>query len=121
MGLGLKVWFLGIGLLFVGLAGRMLYLGSGNEEQVATAHGVEVEVLRVYPPLLEAGAAAGQPRQVRVPGLTGKTFAQAGAALGGTGLVLEGLGDVHGKVVRQEPAPGRALAPGAAVRVWLAR
>lgn len=117
---GVMVWFAGIGLLFVALAGRLVYLGSGMEERVAAAHGVELEVLHLYPPLLEAGAAV-RTRQVRVPALTGKTFAQAGEALVGTGLLLEGVGDLRGKVVRQEPAVGRVLAPGAAVRVWLSR
>lgn len=118
---GIMVWFLCIGLLFVGLAGRLVYLGSGTEVQVGAAHGVEVEVVHIYPPLLDARAAVQSRRQVRVPALTGKTFAQAGEALVGTGLLLEGVGEVRGKVIRQEPAVGRSLAPGEVVRVWLSR
>lgn len=120
----LQVRMLGLlavaGLIFLGLAARLVYLGTTGIERVAAANGLEVEVFHQYPPLMEAGAVP-RPRQVRVPSLTGRTFAQAGEALVGTGLIIEGKGDVHGKVIRQEPTAGRSVPEGTAVKVWLQR
>jgi|GEM_PF-6816773 len=106
------------GLIFLGLAARLVYLGTAGVEQMAAANGLEVETFHQYPPLMQAGAAP-RPRQVRVPALTGRTFAQAGETLVGTGLLIEGKGDVHGRVIRQDPAAGRSVPEGTAIKVWL--
>ena len=112
--------FLVVGLIFLGLAGRLVQLSSSSVERAAALNGLEVEQFYQYPPLLQETAAA-KARQVRVPALTDRTFEQAGQALVGTGLLIEGKGDVRGKVIRQEPAPGTAVREGTAVKVWLER
>lgn len=106
-------------LIFLGLTARLVFLGSSNVERVAGAHGLEVEMFRQYPASAETGAAPARPGQVRVPALAGRGFREAGDALARLGLSLEGIGDTAGSVVRQEPAAGRTVRQGTAVRVWL--
>lgn len=106
-------------LVFLGLAGRLLYLGS-DMEAVAARAGIELEVFhREESADQEAMAFAARPGKVRVPSLLHATFAEAGALAAKQGLLLEGKGDASGTVVRQTPAPGSLVARGTAVQVWL--
>lgn len=101
-------------LLCAGLAGRILYL-RGHVAALAQSAGIELEVFHQVPGAVNPATAG----QVRVPPLKGDTFAEAGTRLGETGLLLEGIGDLRGRVVRQEPAAGRLVRRGTPVKVWL--
>ncbi|HYF94605.1 MAG TPA: PASTA domain-containing protein [Symbiobacteriaceae bacterium] len=116
----MMVPFVVTGLIFLGLAVRLVQLSSSSVERVAALNGLEVEQFYQYPPLVQ-GSSTARPRQVRVPALTGRTFSEAGEALMGTGLLIAGIGDVRGTVVRQDPAPGKAVREGTQVKVWLVR
>lgn len=112
--------FVVVALIFLALAARLVYLGGSGVERMAASNGVEVEEFLQYPPLVRAGAPV-RPKQVRVPSLVGRSFSQAGESLVGTGLLIEGKGNIRGKVVRQEPLAGQKAPEGTAVRVWLGR
>ena len=106
-------------LLFLGLAVRLLYLGS-DIEAVAARAGIELEVFhREESADQEAMAYAERPGKVRVPSLLNASFTEAGALAAKQGLLLEGKGDATGMVVRQAPTPGSLVARGTAVQVWL--
>ncbi|HYG60417.1 MAG TPA: PASTA domain-containing protein [Symbiobacteriaceae bacterium] len=104
-------------LLFVALAGRLIYLRSGVEA-LAASSGLEVEVFHQYPDAEEVYAAPLSGR-VRVPNLLNASFHQAGQTAAGLGLLLEGKGAARGTVVRQEPKAGAVVTRGTSVRVWL--
>lgn len=102
----------------VALAGRMLYL-RGNMAALAQSAGFELEVFYQpadQAPVVNTGVGNGR---VRVPALAGTSFTEAGDRLREAGLLLEGTGDLRGRVVRQVPAPGRLVDRWTPVRVYL--
>ncbi len=115
----------------------LINLSIGDAEQLAKEAGLRLSVdgqgRRVADQLPKPGSKVyggtqvliyTEPRfadgqlQITMPDLTGKPLRQAGELLADIGLMLEA--DGSGNAVKQEPAPGSKVPPGATVRVSFA-